>query len=280
MNKKVINEVEFNEYEADSNKVIIFVHGASEGALRYSTLVNALNDKYNVITYNHPGHETGKDVDFDYDQILETSKQVILYAQNKYDDVTIFAHSMGSIVIRNLLVYIKVETKLILSGAPVLSVADRISAYGGLAALAFVSKDKVSDKLNYLTFDKKAADIGLTDKKWLSSQSGVVELFKTSKLNNQKFTNRALNALLEMTLNANTKAVYKKLAKYELLLVSGMTDTFTNNGLNYRYISKCAPKAQIIVYPNSYHEVHNDIDKMVLIKDICNIVEKDTNGKN
>lgn len=280
MNKKVINEVEFNEYEADSKKVIIFVHGASEGALRYSTLVNALSDKYNVITYNHPGHETGKAVDFDYDQILETSKQVIMYAQNKYDDVTIFAHSMGSIVIRNLLVYIKSETKLILSGAPVLSFADRVSAYGGLAALAVLPKDKVSDKINYLTFDKKANDIGLPDKSWLSSQSQVVELFKASKLNNQKFTNQALIALLEMTLDANSKEVYKKLGKHELLLVSGMTDTFTNNGLNYRYISKCAPNARVVVYPNSYHEVHNDIDKMVLIKDICKVVEKDIDGKN
>lgn len=280
MNKRVINEVEFNEYETDSDKVIVFVHGASEGALRYSTLVNALNDKYNVITYNHPGHETGKDVDFDYNQILDTTKEVLMYAQGKYDDVTIFAHSMGSIVVRNLLVYIKHETKLILSGAPVLSYADRVSAYGGLAALTVLSKDKVSDKMNYLTFDKKAADIGLSDKAWLSSQSEVVELFKSSKLNNQKFTNRALNALLEMTINANSKEVYKKLRKYDLLLVSGMTDTFTNNGLNYRYITKWAPKAQVIVYPNSYHEVHNDIDKMVLIKDIRNIVEKDINGKN
>lgn len=280
MNKRVINEVEFNEYETDSNKVIVFVHGASEGALRYSTLVNALNDKYNVITYNHPGHETGKEVDFDYNQILDTTKEVLMYAQGKYDDVTIFAHSMGSIVVRNLLVYIKQETKLILSGAPVLSFADRVSAYGGLAALTVLPKDKVSEKMNYLTFDKKAADIGLTDKAWLSSQNAAVELFKSSKLNNHKFTNKAINALLELTLNANTKEVYKKLRKYDLLLVSGMTDTFTNNGLNYRYITKWAPKAKVIVYPNSYHEVHNDIDKMVLIKDICSIVEKDINGKN
>lgn len=271
---------EINLYPNDSDEVVVLIHGASEGALRYSDLATKLNQNYNVITFNHPGHETGHDVDFTEEQILECTKQVITYAQTNFKSVTLFAHSMGSVVVRNLLVYIKEDTKIILSGAPVITAFDKISSMFAIVLLNFSKKDKVKKGLNYKVFDGKSAKIGLENKAWLSSQKPVVELFTASKLNNQLFSNRALMALLEMTLDANARSVFKKLAKFDVLLVSGNTDVFTNGGLNYRFITKYANKAKVKVYPNSYHEVHNDIDKMQLIKDINKFIKKENNGKN
>lgn len=283
MEKIILNKTTgfgINLYPSDSETAIIVMHGASEGALRYSEFATTLAADYTVITYNHPGHETGHPVDFEFDQILENSKEVLLYAQANYQQVIVFAHSMGSVVLRNLLIYVRDNTKLILSGAPVLKASDSISLKLAVLGLKSMKPEQISTKLNYKVFDQKSSKLGLADKQWLSSQAGVVMLFNNSKLNNQPFTNKSLKALLELTLIANDRKVLKKLKNFEMMLVSGATDTFTNNGLNYQLITKYANAAIVKVYPNSYHEVHNDIDKQQLMKDIKKFIEKETNGKN
>lgn len=283
MQKIILNKTSgfgINLYPNQAETVIVVIHGASEGALRYSEFANNFKNDYDVITYNHPGHETGHEVDFSYDQLLNESKEVLLYAQANYKQVIIFAHSMGSLVIRELLIYVRDNTKIILSGAPVLSFGDKASASLAILGLKLMKPEKVSTKMNYKVFDEKSSKIGLDDKTWLSSQAGVVMLYKASKLTNQLFTNRSLEALLELSLAANERSVFKRLNNFEVLLVSGATDVFTNNGLNYRFVTKYAKRAKVKVYPNSYHEVHNDIDKNQLFKDIRKFIEKESNGKN
>ncbi len=284
MNKILLNvnqNIDINLYpKEDSETVVVLIHGASEGATRYHQMATELNQYYNVITYNHPGHETGSVVNFEYNEIIDHTIKVINYAQANFKKVTIFAHSMGSLIIRETLVYLREDTKLIFSGAPVIGFVDRISTYCGLIALQVMNKDKVSAKLNHLVFDQKAKKIGLDNKQWLSSQSQIVEIFKSSKLYNQPFNNRSLEVLLDLTLNANRKDVYRKLSHHPLFLVSGSTDGFTNNGLNYRFITKYAKTAKVKVYPNSYHEIHNDIDRKQLFKDMIKFIEKEQNGKN
>lgn len=282
--KKIILEeksgIDFNLYPHPSDTVVVIVHGASEGALRYTELVQSLNEKYNVITYNHPGHETGHAVDFEYEEILNTTKDVLQYAQNNFENVVIFAHSMGTVIVRNLLIYIKPETKIILSGAPVLSFGDKVSSRLAIFGLKFSDKNKVSPKLNYKVFDQKNSKRGLEDKTWLSSKPEVSLMFNNSQLYNQLFTNHAIRNLLELTLNGTDNKVYQKLKDFDLMLVSGGTDVFTNDGKNYQNIKKYANQAKIKVYPNSYHEVHNDVDRQQLINDMIKFIEKGTNGKN
>lgn len=274
------HEINLYESETNSDKVIVIIHGASEGALRYGELAVKLSCVCNVITYNHPGHETTKNVSFTKDEILEKSKAILSYTQKQYKEVTIFAHSLGTVVIRNLLVYLHPKTKLIFSGAPVLTTKDKLLAIGGILKLKRMNPNEVSLEMNYKVFDEKSSKIGLEEKAWLTSRKLMVELFKSSKLNNQPFTNGSLIALLELTNDACEKSVYKKLAKFDLTLVSGATDVFTNDGMNYSFITKYASDANVKVYPNSYHEIHNDIDNHELIKDIKQIVEKEQNGKN
>lgn len=286
--KKLVKKIILNEtngfginlYPSKSDTAIVIMHGASEGALRYTELATKLNEHYNVITYNHPGHETGRVVDFELDELFEASKSVLQYAQSNYERVVVFAHSMGTLVLRNLLIYVKDDTKIILSGAPVLTGFDKFSSHLAMLALKIMGKDKVSEKMNFKVFDEKSSKNGLKDKAWLSSQEEIVMFFKASKLNNQLFTNKALSNLLEISIDGNKGRVYRKLGNFDLMLVSGGTDAFTNNGRNYRYITKYAKSAKVKVYSNSYHEVHNDKDKEQLIKDMIRFIEKDTNGKN
>lgn len=273
-------EINLYENETKSDKVIVIMHGASEGALRYGELAVKLSEVSNVITYNHPGHETTKNVSFTKEEILDKSKAVLGYARKQYKEVTIFAHSMGTVIARNLLVYIHPKTKLIFSGTPVLTTKDKLLATGGIIKLKRMDANDVSLEMNYKVFDEKSSKIGLEEKAWLTSQRPIVELFKNSKLNNQFFTNESLIALLELTNEACEKQVYKKLAKFDMTLVSGAIDVFTDNGMNYSFITKYATDAKVKVYPNSYHEIHNDIDKQELIKDIKQIVEKEQNGEN
>ncbi len=260
--------------------VIIIVHGASEGESRYRELASKLCMSLDVITYNHPGHETQDNVKFTYLQILKTTNEVINYGCQNYQNVTLYAHSMGSLVVRNLIFGINQNVKIILSGAPVLSLSDKLSSYGGLALLTVLSRDKVNKQLNYLVFDQKASKHELDDKKWICSLQDVVCDYKTDGVSNYLFTNESLKALIKLSLKANTKSVYEKLNNYELLLISGAVDHFTNNGQSYYKICKYAVNSQVNIYENSYHEVHNDIDKNQLVKDILKFIEKDVNGKN
>ncbi len=278
--KNLERETELNIYEGPSNKVLIICHGASEGALRYIKMAEYFKQYFTVITYNHPSHETGAAVDFTYDQIVEDTAAVISYAQKEYETVSIFAHSMGSLVVRNNLSYIKDDTKLILSGAPVLSFSETVQLYGLSLILKYSDKDLVSDKWNYKMFDEKNAKAGLENKSWISSKQYIVDIYKQSKLSNQKFTNRSLLALVELTLNSCGKDVNRKLKKYELMLVSGARDVFTHDGAGYDKIKKQCTNAQVNIYQNSYHEVHNDIDSEQLFDDILKFIEKDANGKN
>ncbi len=284
MNKKIVNnnarEIEINIYEGNPEKALIICHGASEGTLRYAQMAEYFKQYFTVITYNHPGHETGSAVDFTYDQITGDTAAVVSYVQKQFTDVTIFAHSMGSLVIRNVLSFIKSDTKLILSGAPVLSFNDTVQLYGLAVLLKYSDKDEVSDKLNFKLFDEKSAKLGLTDKQWLSTNQYIVDIYRQSKLANQKFTNRGLLALTELSLNANTNEINQKLNKYKLMLVSGGTDVFTANGKAYQKLSKSKDNTSTHIYPNSYHEVHNDVDRQQLFEDILQFTEKELNGKN
>lgn len=274
------NDFDVDIYNSQATTALVVVHGASEGKSRYTQFAERLSSDYAVIVYNHPSHETGRPVSFNHLELLKRTEVVIGYAQENYDNVVIFGHSMGSIVVRNLLYKIKPTTKIILSGAPVIGTIDRISSYLGLIPLMFMNMNAVSPFFNKLVFDQKSEKIGLDNKKWISSQQAIVDQFVNSELNNQQFTNGSLKALINLTLKANTKVIYQQLAGYQLFLVSGICDSFTNNGINYQKIAKYNNEIEIKIYPNSYHEVHNDIDKMQLDKDIRLFIEKEQNGKN
>ncbi|WOO87540.1 alpha/beta fold hydrolase [Mollicutes bacterium LVI A0039] len=280
MNKNPIVALGANVYECDSDTVIVVVHGASEGSSRYIQFATLFSQHYNVITYNHPGHETSQAVDFGVEQILERSIQIIEFAQSNYKKCIIFAHSMGSVVIRNILEAVNPDTKIILSGAPVLTTFDRISSYAALGLLTFLPQNAVSSKLNYLTFDQKSSKVGLDNKAWVCSDAKVVNEYLTDQVSNFPFTNKSLKSLLKMTLVANRKNIYQTLANYQLFLVSGLTDGFTGNGKHYQFILNYATKANHRIYPNSFHEVHNDIDKMQLYKDIIKFIEGNIDGEN
>lgn len=275
-----LNELEVNLFPANSKKLLIIIHGASEGKTRYQKMAESLSSTINVITYNHPGHETGNNVDFDIDGILNNTKLVLEYGKEHFDDITIFAHSMGSLVIRNLLDNLNDGTKIILSGAPITSPFETFINKLLRLMLSLLPDAKTSKQLNYLAFDAKSSKFGLNDKTWICSDMNVVRQFKSTKLNNQLFTNKSLKALITLSNRANSKVTINNLVKFQLFLVSGSIDVFTNNGINYRFITDVASKAVVKVYPNSYHEVHNDIDRNILYKDILDFIEKETDGKN
>lgn len=274
--------LELSYYEAlePTERALVIVHGASEGALRYAQMATLFTTKFNVIVYNHQGHENGIPVNFEFDEIVGDTQKVILYAQNQYSDVTIFAHSMGTCVLKMCSTYIRKNTKIILSGAVVTSKLDNFKLLLLSLLLKFYDEDKVSEKLNYLLFTEKNDKNGLENHKWLSSREAVYTYYNQSNLYGQPFTNRSLKALVKLLRQTNKSKVLKKLAKYNIMLVSGGTDVFTNNGDGYQQIIKHTPKGKIHIYPNSYHEVHNDIDAYQLFDDIFKFCGVETNEKN
>lgn len=270
-------EIQVYIYGAENKDAIVICHGAGEGAGRYVELASKLSDEFAIITYTHLGHETKKAVELEtIEDLTEDAINVIKYAKGAFPSVTVFAHSMGSLIIRNKLNKISKNTKLILSGAPIVSPMEKGMLYASLPVLNVLSAKGVNPMLNDMFFENKNKKIGLGDNSWISSDQSVVDEFNKNALYGQDFTNNSLKILANLTLKANSKEVYQTLNDFkDVLLISGATDVFTGNGEKHAQIIKHAPSIKSIIYPNSYHEVHNDIDSNQLIVDIKQFIKED-----
>ncbi|MBY7141867.1 alpha/beta hydrolase [Virgibacillus sp. NKC19-3] len=80
----------------DSNRWIIFLHGAGCTHGMFEKQISAMPDEYNIVVWDARGHGDSK-LDhgrrFDYDDMIQDFIKLIDFHQMK--DITIIGHSMG-----------------------------------------------------------------------------------------------------------------------------------------------------------------------------------------
>lgn len=83
-----------------SNTAILFIHGILESPNQFEDFIEALDNKFTVFNVLLPGHgKSGKD--FARSSMNEWSKYIedaVLSLENKYDNIIIVAHSMGTLL--------------------------------------------------------------------------------------------------------------------------------------------------------------------------------------
>ncbi len=275
-------EIQINIQANNNHHAIVFCHGASEGAGRYEQFCKLLINNFDTITYNHRGHENKQAVELESSKLLVADlKEVIKWSKKHYQKISVFAHSMGALICLLSLEVLSKDDAIILSGVPTINRQDKWALTLAKYPLRALRANKTSKILNDMFFQNKNKRIGLENNKWLTSRLEQVDKYNTSQLYGQHFTNHSLAILAQMTLKANSEKTFKQLATFnKVLLISGSTDVFANDGKNYYYITKYAQSAKVNIYENSYHEVHNDIDSGQLANDLIVFLQEGKNGEN
>lgn len=283
-------------YEVANPKAIIqVVHGMCEHKERFEPLALSLvNEGYTVILSDLRGH--GKSISNEKtlgyfgkngyknminDQFLITNFIKINYPNN---NIYIFAHSMGTIIIRNYLqIYAKLVNKVILCGAPCYQKGARIGLVISSILSIFNSKkpSKFLAKLSTGPFNKCVTN-PLSENDWITYNYDNVIAYNNNPLCGFYFTTKGYNTLYRLVIRMNKKNLYKSMNKNDnlkILFIAGKDDPCTGGEFGIKSSIKVLNKAgyadiNYILYENMRHEVLNERNNDHVYNDIKNFFNK------
>ena len=284
-------ELSLAVYEAKNAKGYVqIIHGMQEHKERYEYFANKLLENgYTVVVSDTRGHGYNAPI-LGYTAekngnklILEDQKLITEYIKNTYqiDKVILFGHSMGSIVARNLL---QTETNnyscVVLSGYPNYQSAVKL----GLLIAKVIRKikggkyySKLLTNLSVGSFNKKIKN-PKTKVDWLSVNEDNVEEYINDPYSGHKFLTSSFIDLFQLMVNMNKVSNYKNVKSIPLLLLRGMEDPCTGGDKGSFNSIKTMSKAGLrniteLKYDNMRHEILNEKDKDLVIKDILNFLK-------
>ncbi|MEG2447642.1 MAG: alpha/beta hydrolase [Bacilli bacterium] len=272
--------------------IVQIAHGMAEHRKRYYHFMTYLaKNGYITVINDHRGHgesiRDSADLGYFYDEtgeyITEDLHQITKYIKDRFRDypVTLFGHSMGSLIVRNYLKkYDNEIDNLIVSGSP----SENKGIKLGLCLVKkLISKRGVKernsfiDNLTFGPYRKKFKSDG--DNGWLSRDVNEVEKYNIDPLCGFSFTLNGFLNLFLLLLNTYDKTGYKVLnSNLRILFIAGENDPvivsqpdfnkavlFLKN-LGYSNIAS-------ILYPLMRHEVLNETGKEKVYKDIMEFIE-------
>lgn len=281
-------------FETDSPKGIVqIIHGMEEHQERYEEFAGILNKSgYTVVSsdmrghgYNAPmlGFFSEKD---GYKYLLSDQKRITAYIKKRFktDKVIIFAHSMGTIIARNLL---QTQSgnykKVILSGYPCSH--GKLTLMFGLALTDFIAKTKGANYNSVLVEDLSIGSFNrtITNPKtsldWISVNEENVSSYINDPYCGHGFKVAAFNDLFHLLNNMTETKRYRNINKnLPILALRGEKDPCTGFEKGSRasiHTLKTAGFNNIkqIKYPNMRHEILNETGKEKVFRDIVKFLE-------
>lgn len=264
------------------------IHGMEEHQERYEAFASVLNSAgYTVISSDMRGHGKGapelgffKEKD-GYKYILSDQKRITCYIMKRFktSKVIIFAHSMGTIIARNLMQSQSWNyEKVILSGYPC---SPGILALGfGIALTSIISKVKGA---NYYSKFIKNISTGSFNKVMENQETGL-EWISADKYNIQAYINdpycghgfkvSAYNDLFHLVKNMSETWRYKNVNKeLPVLALRGEEDVsagfYKGSQASIKTLNSAGFKnIRQVVYKNMRHEILNEAEKEKVYKDV------------
>ncbi|BCN29674.1 alpha/beta fold hydrolase [Anaeromicropila herbilytica] len=272
---------------------LLIIHGMAEHNLRYQNFINLLNNnEYEVYTYDQRGHGIDKDLSElghfsdknGYKIVISDSLNIIDYIQkqNRTSRFFIFGHSMGSIILRNIIQEFDGIDGAIISGT---TYPNTLKIYMGeiitaIAKLTFGPKH-ISPFLNKLLFSSKnytkftkTSSFG-----WLTRDMSQVNNYNIDKYCGFNCTTSFYNDLVLLTKKAGLKKnITKTRRDLPLFIISGDQDAVSSNG---QEVIKLINKLKSLgflnisyqIYSQARHELLNEINKKDIMNDIINWLE-------
>lgn len=279
-------ELSLNIYPVENQKgVIQIIHGMQEHQNRYQTLANYLNSLgYSVVSSDIRGHgpnaiELGYFAEKDgYKLVLEDQKVITDYIKValNVEKVIIFAHSMGTIITRNLL---QTESndyeRVILSGYPNYQFAVNFGIIIGKLIRTFKGGKYYSKLLTDLSvgsFNKQIKN-PRTNLDWLSYNEENIDKYIEDPLCGFSFKTSAFIDLFTLLANMNKHNKFVNINNIPMLLIAGEDDPCVGGIKGRNNSIKTLKKIGFnnikeITYNKMRHEILNEKDYQNILNDI------------
>lgn len=303
MNKKIKSkrdglELELAIMEPSSNPIGIvqLVHGMSEHKERYYDFMNYLaQNGYICAIHDHRGHGASlKDPSHlgyfyteDSSVIVDDTHQVTEYLKERYPSlsISIFSHSMGTLVSRNYLKKYDHELeKIVLCGPPTENKLAGFAVFLAKISSIFYGKYKPNKFLNALSVGQYSkgyeSQLG-----WICSNPDTVEAYDADPLCGFIFTTNAFINLFKLLESAYKGRDWRpKNIALPILLIAGEEDPVIQGKEKFkgleRFLKSLGYKnIKSKLYKGMRHEILNERDKETIYQDVLEFLRPDTNKK-
>lgn len=290
MEKIIINsngyDLSVHSFTIENPKAIIqIMHGMEEHQERYEDFCHFLNSNgYSVYTSNMRGHGDNAPVlgyfgkKDGYKLLVKDQIAIANYIKEKNPNVSLylFAHSMGTIVARNVLMNnSSLYDKVCLSGFP----NPNFGAYFGLPIanmISFFKGPKYHSKfLQNLAIGQfnKAIKNPKTDVDWVCKNVDTIKKYIEDPYCGHGFKAKAFRDLFKLVIKMRHPSNYKNVHDIPLLMIRGDEDPCTGYEKGAAHSISILKKVGFssideIVYSGMRHEILNELDYKKVYNDI------------
>lgn len=282
----------YTDAEHVSGSVLI-LHGMAEYHVRYIDFARFLNAAgFDVYLYDHRGHGTTCPEDklgyFDdkdgYDLVVNDAVHLCHYIKEngRSEKLVVFGHSMGSLILRNVLQrYDEMDCAVVCATTmPSSAVASAGLAIANLMC-TFSSPRKRSPFLNNLMFgnNKYKSLCTRTDFDWLTRDESIVDWYIESPYCGFICTTSMYRDLLKLAKNAgNKKQINQTRKNLPIYFIAGTKDPVGGyaseiNNLVEIYKNLEFKDISVTLYPEARHELLNETCKEEIMNDVLSFIQ-------
>ena len=278
-------ELAIIEPEGEPVGIIQLIHGMSEHKERYYDFMNYLvKQGYICAIHDHRGHGASvKDKSHlgyfytnDISYIVDDAYLVTEYLKDKYPtlNISIFSHSMGTLVSRNYLK--KYDThieKIVLCVPPTENKLVDVALFAGKLTGLFYDEHKPNKILNKLSvgyYNKSYK----TANEWICSNAQTVSSYNTDRLCGFTFTTSGFMNLFQLLKSAFIKEDWNpQNTSLPIFLIAGADDPVIQGKEKFNELEEFLKEVgyqniKSKLYKDKRHELLNEIDKEMVYKDV------------
>ena len=278
-------ELAIIEPEGEAIGIIQLIHGMSEHKERYYDFMNFLSQQgYICAIHDHRGHGASvKDTSHlgyfytnDITYIVDDAYLVTEYLKNRYPtlSISIFSHSMGTLVSRNYLKkYEKHIEKIVLCGPPTENKLVDVALFAGKLTGLFYKDykpNKILSRLSVGYYNKGYK----TENEWICSNLQTVSSYNTDPLCGFTFTTSGFMNLFQLLKSAFIKEDWiPQNNSLPIFLIAGEDDPVIQGKQKFNELEEFLKEVgyeniKSKLYKDKRHELLNETNKEIVYKDV------------
>lgn len=272
--------------------IIQLIHGMSEHKERYYDFMNYLSQQgYICAIHDHRGHGASvKDTSHlgyfytnDITFIVDDAYLVTEYLENRYPtlSISIFSHSMGTLVSRNYLKKYDIHIeKIVLCGPPTENKLVDVALFAGKLTGSFYDEHKPNKILNKLSVGYYNKGYK-TENEWICSNLETVYSYNNDPLCGFTFTTSGFMNLFQLLKSAFIKEDWNpQNSSLPIFLIAGVDDPVIQGKEKFNELEEFLKEVgyeniKSKLYTGKRHELLNEIDKEIVYKDVLDFFNID-----
>lgn len=256
-----------------SRGTIVLTHGLAEHSENYNDFANELAEDWTIAAWDLRGHgrsegkrgyvEDFNDYSTDHDLFI---KHIKANVHSHNSPFFLFGHSMGGLItINTILNYAPNGVTALLLSSPALGVSVAVPTFKVKAAhfLAdWAPKVTLYNEINFRDLHKN---------------EDLIKKYQQDPLRHEKISPRLFLGMMNTIDTTFAKAGEIHLPT--LMQLAGQ-EKIVNTPASQKFFDLIfSKKKEIFIYPDSYHEIFNDVEKSVAFKDLKNFLQKTVGGE-